>query len=323
MGQPTLQIAFGNPGNGLKTKQAVISCYLTTDHIRFLAIKDIQRAFGYEGKADYWLLELLTGISRFLPIPTELMSALEYPIALTYHSADGTIVKIKALRADLLLPAVEIVVKAKNDGYLNLGRLRYAKAAQFIFEQYKNVDLQLYVDEVVGFNFFKTQAKERIKYFITQKVKDPAIDWILFFPDDFFETWFAVYELSWSQLYENSAKAAPIFYDLVFGRLPETVLDDLRLTKPKRAYKSKNTRDLLHPELKAYAIVLSQLLQTAGNNGHIFTQLLNRAYPLANPLKWYDSTTNQVQPAQLSGFNLSLKKGIERQQTYTQKKKRV
>ena len=321
MGQP-LQIAFGNLGNGLKTKQAVISCFLTTDHIPFLAIKDIQRAFGYEGKAEFWLLELLTGISRFLPIPTELMSALEHPIALQKQPADEMTLPIKSLRADLLMPAIEIIIKAKNDGYLNLGRLRYAKAAQLIFEEYKNIDLEAFIDDVVGFTFFKTQAKERIRYHITQKTADPSTVWIVFFTDDFFQTWFDIFELSWPELYKNSIQAAPIFYDLIFGRLPLMVLDQLRMSKPKRAYKSKNARDLLHPELKAYGTVLVELLQTSGNHLHIFTQLLNRAYPVQRPLKW-DVFTPSQEPVQLSGFNLSLKKGIERQSTYTQKKKKA
>jgi hypothetical protein len=102
-----------------------------------------------------------------------------------------------------------------------------------------------------------------------------------------------------------------VLYDIVFCRISNELLTELRSNHPKRSYKRKNgqLQNNEHPEMKNHLEIIMTLLKTSGDNWFIFLQLLNRSFPFKNH---YNNiiqfeNSNSIKES-LSSFNSILKK---------------
>jgi len=310
MPQPHPTILYGSPDLHLKINNAAVSCFILSDNRQAFRMRDFQKALGYDGKSESWLLELLKGISKFSAVPEALVSALENPVTVSYHHPNGTQLPIRILETPLAQKTVKLIVNARNNGHLSIGQLKFAKAAVLLQDYFSKNTLSEAIEEASGFNFEKTAAKTRLHQCLMAKHPNAAFEWARVLPDAFFELLGKLYGLHWNQIRTGPEMGAKATNDLVFSRLPEALAQILAATKPKRSY--KGSQNLQQPELLQYLGSLQQLAETAGYHRNIFLQLLNRTHPKNNewPVKDTDFSTQQPTAITVSEFNAFLKKGI-------------
>jgi|SRR6218665_84278 len=319
-------VLFGNPDLHLKLNGAAITGFILTNNTYAILIKDLQKAIGYDGKSEHWLLEVLQSISRFNSVHNTLLEALEHPIAIIYQNDSGTEITLRAINVMMLPDLFEAIIQAKNDGFLNMSQLRFAKTSEQLREILQKSDIHAQIDESTGYNFYKNKAKNKLQKILADTSQDAAVAWIRTLPDHFFEVFFTIFDYNWIKLHENTEEFATIFNDVIFSRMSNDLLDSLRNTTPKRNYRAKHERDLQHPQFKIFTKELLVLNEKATGNKNIFLQLLNRMYPKNNSWIVKDahfSNNTPVNVTLLSEFNASLQKSIFIKKDLVSKKKKA
>lgn len=280
MNQELQTIAFGSNQLPLKIDSVYLPCYLLDNNQRVFTKNGIQKALGYDGKSEDWLLDLLTSIDKFSPISDDCISKYQTPILIANTRNEEEFI-IENYDCFLFITICKIIINAKNDGYLSVNQLRYAKNAETILETISSENIVQLIDEATGFVFFKEQSKEFLQQFLIEKLNDTAFLWVKTLPDAFFEILFYLNQLDWKDLKENPLILGKIIHEVVFSRQTDEIIQELRAKKPKRSYKRKhnNLQDNEHPALKEFVSNCLSLMKASGYQWNIFLQFLNKSYP--------------------------------------------
>lgn len=319
----TYKIIYGSENLPLKLGQAFVQCYWLENKTPVLVKKSIQKALGYEGKSEEWLLDLFGSINKFYPIPGALFDAYENPILFENTSGSGETNLLKGISPEMFLLTCQTIVNAKNDGYLSVQQLKHARAAANLLDAINDSDLSGLIETATGFTFVKETGKDYLRNYFTNHTADELWQWSNALPDDFFEMLFDLYELDWADLRKHPKKTGNALHELVFSRLNDSLAAILRTQKPKRSYrkKKKDTQNNLVPGLSAYLAEVISLHKAAAGNRSIFFQLLNRMHPQREAeLKLAPTVDDLLGPAILSEWEQTLKKGLSVNQIYTTKK---
>lgn len=300
------QILFGSDKRPLHLAHAEIACFILDNQRRVCSLSGLQKALGYDGKSENWLKDLLIQMHRFIPAD-ELVEALGNAPVFENDTAQ----KNTGVPGELLLGICQQLVLAKKEGFLSVSQLKYAKSAEMLIENLTAERLESMIDDASGFLFFKENAIERFSRFLSTELDDAAFEWTRTFPDAFFKKVFELHHYDWADLQNNPKPVGKIFYDVVFSRIPNNLLEEIRSTKPKRNYHRKNylPQDNQHPVLKEYISHVLSLVNAAADNWNIFLQLLNRSHPKNNAFttKFPIIVTAASKPERLSTFNQILK----------------
>lgn len=314
MNQEIHTVAYGSEQLPLKIDSITLSCYILENNQRVITKNSIQKALGYEGKSDEWLADLLASIHKFSPIENEILN-FNKNLVLFEEKRDGLNVIIQSVTSLLFLAICKTIVTAKNDGYLNVNQLKFAKNGEAILEILHIENINYSIDQATGFVFYKENAKEFLQQFLSKTLNESSFVWIKTLPESFFESVFYLHQLDWIDLKKKPTVVGKIIFEIVFSRLSDKQLKELRETKPKRNYKSKGTLSQKneHPTLKEYIATLQSLLKAAGYQWTVFLQLLNRTH-IKNEnfrVSFTSLVEKQTQEnEELSFFNKNLVKGV-------------
>ncbi len=300
-------ILFESLESPLKIGSKSFDVFVLQNNQRVIAIKSIQKALGYDGKNENWLSEFLKDISIYLPIATTLLKAYQNPIKLDVGqklNPSNTAVDIDVLKDTFLL-----IVKAKNEGFLNVNQIKFSKEAKLLVEDENLDNIKRLIDQITGFTLFKENTID--KMISNLQTIDLAFVWIKTFPDEFFALLMEMKNTNWKTLLQNQQNYATILNEIVFSRIEVALLEELRVLKPKRSYQRKNSnkQDLQHPKLKQHLAILFSLAKVSGNNWNIFMQLVNKSFSeqknkLSKNIKIIDAS----QTKSLSDFDQKLLK---------------
>lgn len=272
---------YGSENLPLKIGTTALSCYILDNGQQVFTKSSVYKALGYDAKSEDWLFDLLGSINKFHPVSGAVFDVLEKPVLFEIQSRNGNTKRIKGIPASLFLEVCHTIANAKSSGYLNLNQLKFGKAAEAILKGIGKQNLDDLIGEATGFFFMKEHTKNQLQDFLLKNSGDDVFHWVRTFPDALFEALRNIHSLQWSDLKNQPQPCANILHEIIFSRLSDDMLQELRTRKPKRTYKSKTGRiqDIQHPELKVYTTVILSLLNAAANNWTIFIQLLNRIYP--------------------------------------------
>lgn len=300
-------ILFESLASPLKLGSKSFDVFVLQNNQRVIAIKSIQKALGYEGKNENWLSEFLKDICIYLPIATTVLKAYQNPIQLAVGQKTNS--SYTAVDIDVIKDTFLLIVKAKNEGFLNVNQIKFSKEAKLLVEDDNIDNIKKLVDQLTGFSLFKENTVD--KMISNLKKIDLAFVWIKTFPDDFFELLMEMKNLNWKSILQNQQNYAAILNEIIFSRIDGLLLEELRVLKPKRSYQRKNSnkQDLQHPKLKQHLAILFSLAKVSGNNWNIFMQLVNKSFPeqknkLSKNIKIFDAS--QTKP--LSDFDQQLLK---------------
>ncbi|KAB1156068.1 P63C domain-containing protein [Flavobacterium luteum] len=277
-----LSIEFGSRSKPLKITNIHLYCYILENKQKVITRDSVQKVLGYEGKSENWLLELLTTINQFTPIHSELLFELKTPLSARMIVSDSEKVVYDLLEAPILVQSCLAILKAKEEGFLNVNQLKFAKSASIVLEKIQNTTIENLIDEATGLIRHREKSIEKVIQTFLNQQNDNAYNWIRTISIDFIERILDLHHLDWKTIFHNPYSLAEIINEIIFSRISIEILDDLRKLNPKRVYKRKNNKkqDNEHIELKKYIIVLESLLMASENNWSIFLQLLNKAFPV-------------------------------------------
>jgi hypothetical protein len=307
-------ITFGSESLKLKLGNLALSCYILENGQRVLTKTSVQKALGYDGKSENWLFEFLMHINRLTPVEPVILEALSKDAVFQINNAEITATKY-GVSANLFVEACNAIIKAKEDGFLFISELKYAKSAETIIKAIGDADIEKLIDYASGFDLFRQNHKEALmRFMITNYNKEYPV-WIKSFPNNFIEAILAFKSWNWKELNENAEKIGAYFNHILFSRVEDVIFENLESSKPKMKYRKKNTPEqyIEHPDLKAQIQAITALIRASGKNQTIFEQLINKSFPnkrdlMADASQKQENTDKSS--AKLSVFNETLGKAL-------------
>jgi hypothetical protein len=305
-----MKVLHGSPSEVLKINSIDVECYIFEDMSRILGKTKLEKTFGLDTKTENSLFDFISNIARFSNVSDEIILVLQTPISFQILLEDATEKTLLGFNASVLIPVCNCIIKAKTAGFLSVNQLKTAKVAEKILKGLENKLLHNLIDEATGFTFFKENAKEQFKNYFLKIKNDNAFEWIVTFTDTFYEDMFSFMKSNWQDLQANPSKMADFIYSLIFLRIDDKILDELRSIKPKRSYVNKNgfLLNREHPKLQQYNQSLQLFLKESGFERSEFMQLLIKNYPkntLRENLIFHETETEN-----LTVFNEKLKIGL-------------
>ena len=283
-----LKIRFGQKENPLQQGSVSLNCYILENKMRVLTLHSIQKNLGYEGKSESWVIEFINELNTFLPIDSDLFAAFKNAILIEINDIKGKKTSVEStIESHHLIKLCRVIIKAKEEGFLNIAQLKYAKAALLFEKTVEKTGIVDLIDQVTGFTRHKIVTLEHFVTLLKNQQNDTAVDWIKTIPIDFIEAILEANHLFWEDVQGKPSALVDLLNEIIFSRIENDALDAIRKSKPKRAYTRKNNKkqEIEHPRLKEYILILNSLLKASGKNWNILIQLLNKTYPKQNNCK--------------------------------------
>ena len=277
-----LTVRFGQKENPLILGSISLNCYVLKDNKRVLTISSIQKALGYDGKSENWVTEFIDKLNGFFFINPELSSAFKNAIIVKITDPKSKTTTFEnTVESHYFIELCKIIVKAKEDGFLNITQLKHAKLALLALKAVELSTIEDLIDKVTGFTRYKIVTLEHFSTLIKKQHNDTIFDWVKTFPLAFIENILTMHSFFWEDIQKQPALVLELLNEIIFSRIENDVLEAIRKSKPKRTYTRKNNKkqEIEHPNLKEFILILISLLKASGNNWNIFIQLLNKAYP--------------------------------------------
>lgn len=303
------RIAYGSELSKLKIGNVEISCCISEDGQYLLSRNGIQKSLSYDGKSPTWFADIIENL-RQLPMSENMLLNPDkmFINIVPFKKTDST----ECVPSAFFMQACRAIVLAQKEGHLNIAQVKMSRAAEKVLLKFDEEIINRLIDEATGLQFAKEKAVASLQDYLVDTLQDNSFQWVKTFPDIFFTSILKIHHFNWSSVRLQPNVVGNIIFDVVFCRLSEELLEDLRSRTPKRTYRRKDNRvqKIQHPQLQVYFDSLFVLLDTSGHNWYIFLQLLNRAYPKNHAFKrkYSFNTDNYSKDNPLSDFNTLLKK---------------
>lgn len=288
-----------------------IHCFITEKSKRVVEIQSFQKALGYDGKSELWLLNLLITLSKFEEVPEKILRAYNHPKILEISHSIKEPLKLLMIDHKIFDATLILLMKAKNDGLLSASQIKYAKNAELILKQIDKTSLKKIINQASGLTLLKDRNKAYIQNLVRQKQNDDSLLWIEHLPNSFFEKIMKFEGLSWAAIEKSPERMVDILLLLFHIHIPKELHQKMASQKPKRVYRKKYNQpeSQVFAELENYLIDLISLIDQSAGDRFIFEQLLRRKYPART---WVEKPKTQNDSViVLSAFNEVLKKIIQ------------
>ncbi|MBS1535500.1 MAG: hypothetical protein JST78_10505 [Bacteroidetes bacterium] len=290
-----------------------IHCFITKNKKRVVEIHSLQKALGYEGKSELWLLNLLISLSKFKEIPEHLLQAYNHPknIEIKKHGAEGR--QIQVVSHKIMSQTFEILMSAKIEGLLNASQIKYGKNAEVFVKQTHGQSIKKIINEVSGLNHFRKRNKLLIQNKLLEKKEEPMFYWISHLPNSFFEKVMKLERQTWENIESKTEIIIHLFYKIFSTHLPNDIRELSLNKKPKRIYQKKFTqpKNQIFEALNDYLEQILVLIKQSAGDRFIFDQLLHRSYPPTTNEVYLDTKADKKSEIILSDFNQILKKLVK------------
>lgn len=298
-------VSFGSDPLKLKIGRKNLICFILSDGQRIVALESIPKLLGYDGKSPNWLFEFLMSVNRLTPIEPALLESLGRPVIFTNQNSQTL---RQGIPANVFTEACRAIVKAKEEGFLYMSELKFAKAAEDVLSVLNDEVIEM-IDQATGFTLFKQNHKESLARKMAKATESNYPVWMKSFSDEFYEMILDFRGWKWQDLNSDSSKVGDYLIDLIFSRIDGSLLEILETTKPKMKYRKGNSREqyLEHPELSAHISAISALVKASANNNSIFEQLLAKSLPKKREMELSNQDATAIRP---SFFDESLSRVI-------------
>lgn len=288
-----------------------IHCFITEKGKRVIEVQSLQKALGYDGKSELWLINLLITLSKFEEIPEKILQAYNHPKIIEISDSNAESIKLLMVDYKIFQGTLILLVKAKNDGLLSASQIKYAKNAELILKQIDKTSLKKMINQASGLTLLKNRNKAYIQNLVRQKQDDDSLLWIEHLPNYFFEKMLKLEDLTWTSIEKSLEDIVETFLLLFHVHIPQELHQKMTSKKPKRIYQKKYNppKKQVFVELENYLIDLILLIDQSNGDRFIFEQLLRRKYPARTWIEKPKTPNNSV--VTLSTFNQVLKKIIQ------------
>jgi hypothetical protein len=266
---------FGDDNRPLKINGMEIPCYVLDDERRVLTFSGMQDALrmakGGSMVPGMNRFELFASRERIKPfISKELMDRIRRPIV--FISPSGG--RAYGYEAEVLVEICEAVLAARSsETGLQKQQMQIAHQCELIMRGLARVGIVALVDEATGFQ--RVRKRDALAKILEAYISKELLPWAQRFPLEFYE---GIYRLhNWDDL-DPASRSKPGYVGkltnaLVYERLPEGVLEELRTKNPidtvtgRRKHKLFQylSDDIGHPHLEKHLAKVIALMQAADN----------------------------------------------------------
>jgi len=279
MDKNTILHAIAGADNQLLHLNTVLLCgYVLENGNRILTKDSVQKGMGYHGTDTNWLHDFLFYLDKYRQVDTNLLAAVKSDILFKTKMQNEPIIK-RGIDPQILLQACETIVKFKEDGFLFVSELKFAKAAEEIVKNL-TYNTNALIDFSSGFDLYKYNYKNALCRIIP--TQHPYYRWANTFPDDFYHTIFQLKKWNWTDL--RTLYASQYIHEIVFSRIDSALLEVLMTIRPKIKHQKKNIfqKYVEHPQLQPIVQSIITFIKASNHNEQQFLQLLNMTYPILN-----------------------------------------
>jgi hypothetical protein len=288
-----------------------IHCFITEEGKRVIEVQSLQKAIGYDGKSELWLLNLLISLSKFEEVSEKILHAYNHPKKLEISHLTKESIRLLMIDHKTFYATLILLVKAKNDGLLSASQIKYAKNAESILKQLDKTSLKKIINQASGLTLLKDRNKAYIQNLVRQKQTDDSLLWMEHLPNYFYEKILKLEGLTWANIEKSPERMIDIFLLLFHIHIPQELHQKMTSQKPKRIYQKKHNRpkNQVFTELESYLNDLISLMDQSVGDRFIFNQLLSRKFPAKTLTPSLKTTAKST--VNLSRFNLVLQKIIQ------------
>lgn len=307
-----LKSSFGSENSGLKIGKRNLECYLLPGLEPVLDRRNFQKVLGYDGRSSRWLYDFLIHLSRNTPISIDVLDAVQENRHFSVTSSQGDLSLKSAISPALALKVCSIISKANQDGQLYLSELKHAKSADAILAVLPKDQIESIIAFTTGLDRHKINIRERIAKILNSSRPDEAYKWTVSFPDNFVESVFEFYNISWEDAAENISDIVQFMADFVFSRLDDDTINKLRSTKPKMEYRKAGSTEKYTPNplLSQYLQGLFALMRLSNRHLALLSPLADKAFPKLREIPVAAKKNPAASPPDY--FEKALQKGLHK-----------
>lgn len=192
----------------------------------------------------------------------------------------------RGLEASALPAICDVYLKARREGKLLPSQMHVAQNAEILISALAKVGVVALVDEATGYQ--EVRKRNELQELLKKYISDDLLPWTKRFPDEFYSQIFRLKGYDFKMLGLKGRKPrsiGAITSDIVYERMPEGVLGELREKNPPNVKGNRNhkhhqflTEDIGDRHLERL-IADDITLMSASNSWAEFMRLLNRVHP--------------------------------------------
>lgn len=285
-----LKATHGSSKKPLVIGDLEIPCYVLEDGMRVLSQRGINKALGVTeggGSGAQKLPRFLSSKALTPYISDKLAARISQPIK-HYVPDLATKTPAHSIPAIVLPEICKAWIAAREVGKLTTkGQLETAKKAEILLSGLGTVGIIALVDEATGYQ--KDRPHDDLQRILEAYVSQEYLRYTSRFPSPFYEQLFRLNGWQYNPMSVKRPQVVGKMTDnIVYSRLPEGVLEELRNKNPKdekgrRKKKHYNflTEDIGNPHLERHIAAVIALMRAAPN-WRKFKSFLNRAFPQQN-----------------------------------------
>ncbi|MDE0149714.1 MAG: P63C domain-containing protein [Rhodospirillaceae bacterium] len=262
-----------------------IECYVLEDETRVLSRGGFQAALGRHRTSRKHQSDDVVNLPAFLAaanlnpfIPKDLVTA-STPIAFQAPSRGPV---AYGFRAEILPAVCKVYVEARRAGALLPSQIHIAERAEILRDGLGLLGIIGLVDEATGYQKIRD---DRVLAAILEKyIAKEWRPWTRTFPPEFYELIFSLKKWPGPDGVKRPSVIGRYTNDIVYDRLPDGVLDELRRKNPtvkpgqrRNRHHQWLTGDVGHPALREHLIGVMALMRAAPN-WDAFKRALVRSY---------------------------------------------
>ncbi|MEH2179658.1 P63C domain-containing protein [Nostoc sp.] len=276
----------------LKIGESFISCAVLEDGNRVLTQKDFTEIIGRASRGGY--LQVTTNLPPFLaaknlePFISEDLRCASAPIRFKSLKGGGYRGESLGYKAELLPAVCKVFLLARSAGVLLPSQLHIAKQCEILLCGFADVGIIALVDEATGYQ--KYREKDELQKILEAYVMKEYLAWTKCFPNEFYEEMFRLRGWEKPSSVKRPQYVGTLTNKIVYSRLPQGVLDELRKINPVvyhtgqrlRKHHQYLTQDIGHEHLSRHLAAVIALMR-ACDTWEDFERMLERSFPLQTP----------------------------------------
>ncbi len=270
----------------LKIGDAEIPCAVLSDGTRLLTQAGFLGALGRSTKPKGRSQQVTDGLPPFLAtkslkdlITNEIIDA-TVPVAFITPTGG----KALGHKAELLPKVCDLFLQARTDGRLTTQQFPIAEKCEILVRALAKVGIVALVDEATGFQY--ERQRDELHRLLAVYLSAEKLAWAKRFPDEFYRQLYRLKKWPWPTGRAKTPLVGKLTNKLVYERLPEGVLDELRKRNPteqgtgRRKYKHHQflSLDIGQPDLRDHLLQLVAVMRVS-RDWRAFENNFDTAFP--------------------------------------------
>ena len=280
MSKKPLKVIAGAPDKPLRINGIEIPCYVLEGEQRVLSQRGLTSGIGLNPDAGFRMPQFLASRAIKPFISKDLVPALENPVLFQNPAGGGN---AYGYPAEVINDIIGTIMKADRAGALPDRYNNLAERVWLLNDGLRYSGIIGLIDEATGYQ--DVRDRRALATILEKFIAKELQPWTRTFPAEFYQQIFRLKNWPGPDGVRRPSVIGRYTNDIVYDRLPEGVLDELKRKNPpvapgRRRHKHHQwlTGEIGHPTLRARLEAVTALMRQAPN-WDAFKRALQRAYP--------------------------------------------